>query len=52
MYSMMMNMINRTSADISRNTSVAVIGLNDIVITSMKREQLMPFPLVLDCLDT
>ena len=49
---MMMNMTNRTSADISKNTSVAVMGLNDIVITPMKREQLMPFPVMLDSLDT
>ena len=52
MNSTMMYMINSTIADMSRNVSVAVIGLNDMVSSSMKGEQLMPFPLGLELLDT
>ena len=48
----MMYTINSTIAEMSRNVSVAVIGLNDMVSSSMKREQLMPFPLGLELLDT
>ena len=52
MNSTMMYMINSTIAEMSRNMSDAVIGLNDMVSSSMKREQLMPFPLGLELLDT
>ena len=45
-------MMNRMMIAISDVTRIADIGLNDIVITSMKREQLMPFPIMLDSLDT
>ena len=45
-------MMNRMMIAISDVTRIADMGLRDIVSSSMKREQLMPFPLVLDCLDT
>ena len=45
-------MMNRMMIAISDVTRIADIGLNDMVSSSVKREQLMPFPLVLELLDT
>ena len=45
-------MMNRMMVAISDVTRIADIGLNDMVSSSMKREQLMPFPVMLDSLDT
>ena len=45
-------MMNRMMTAISDVTRIADIGLNDMVSSSMKREQLMPFPLGLELLDT